>query len=174
MSRYNEQRLAKRQQFSEQNRNNSFRLAVGLVLVVGVLVIGFLAFGQSERVSSKGKQVVAVNNEVRIPLSEVSDGNAKFYRYRATNNAVVRFFVIKSSDGIYRAAADACDVCFRGKMGYHQQGDDMVCRKCGRHFPSKAVNEVTGGCNPDGIPRAIQGSDLVIQTAELEQRTALF
>jgi uncharacterized membrane protein len=82
--------------------------------------------------------------------------------------------VIKSSDGVYRAAAEACDVCFRDKKGYHQEGDDLVCNKCGRHFASKDVNEVTGGCNPDGIPRAIQASDLVIQTAELEQRTTLF
>lgn len=171
---HNEQRLAKRQQFSGRNQNNSFRWAVGMVVVAGVLVIAFLAFGQGERADNKGKQVIAVNNEVRIPLSEVSDGNAKFYQYKASNNRLVRFFVIKSSDGVYRAAADACDVCFRGKKGYYQQGDDMVCRKCGRHFPSAAVNEVTGGCNPDGIPRAIQGSNLVIQTAELEQRTVLF
>jgi uncharacterized membrane protein len=174
MSRHNEQRAAKREQFSTQKQNDSFRWTVGLVLVAGALVIGFLAFGQGENVSAKGKQVLAVNNEVRIPLSEVSDGRAWFYRYTTSQNKVVRFFVIKSSDGVYRAAADACDVCFRGKMGYQQQGDDMVCRKCGRHFPSRAVNDVTGGCNPDGIPRAIQGNDLVIQTAELEQRTALF
>jgi uncharacterized membrane protein len=174
MSHNNEQRLAKRQQFAGRNQNNGFRLAIGVVLAVGVLAIGFLAFGQRGGTSGKGKQVIAVNNEVRIPLSEVADGNAKFYQYKARDNKVVRFFVIKSSDGVYRAAADACDVCFRGKMGYQQQGDDMVCRKCGRHFPSNAVNEVTGGCNPDGIPRVVEGNELVIQTAELEQRTTLF
>lgn len=174
MSRHSEQRLAKRQQFASANQNNHFRWAVGVVLFVGVLVIAFLAFGQGEDISSKGQQVVAVNDQIRIPLSEISDGNAKFYRYKASSNQFVRFFVIKSSDGVYRAAADACDVCFRGKKGYHQEGNDMVCRKCGRHFPSAAVNDVTGGCNPDGIPRAIQGNDLVIQTAELERRTVLF
>ena len=174
MSHHSEQRLAKRKQFSSRNQNNSFRVAIGVVLAIAVVVIGFLVFGQSGNASGKGKQVIGVNNEVRIPLSEVGDGNAKFYQYKARNNKLVRFFVIKSSDGVYRAAADACDVCFRGKMGYHQEGDDMVCNKCGRHFPSVAVNEVTGGCNPDGIPRAIQGNDLVIQTAELEQRTTLF
>lgn len=175
MSHFSEQRLAKRKQFSGRKQNNSFRLAIGVVLGLGALVISFLVFGQSGNASSgKGKQVIAVNNQVRIPLSEVSDGNAKFYQYKASDNKIVRFFVIKSSDGVYRAAADACDVCFRDKKGYHQEGDDMVCNKCGRHFPSAAVNEVTGGCNPDGIPRTIQGSDLVIQTAELEQRIALF
>jgi uncharacterized membrane protein len=174
MSHHSEQRLAKRKQFSSRNQNNSFRLAIGAVLAIAALVIGFLVFGQSGNASSKGRQVVAVNNEVRIPLSEVGDGNAKFYQYKANNDKVVRFFVIKSSDGVYRAAADACDVCFREKKGYHQEGDDMVCNNCGRHFPSKAVNEITGGCNPDGIPRTIQGNDLVIQTAELEQRIALF
>ncbi|MDC8451035.1 MAG: DUF2318 domain-containing protein [Nitrospira sp.] len=174
MSQHNQQRLAKRNQFSGRKQNNNFRLAIGVVLALGAVVVGFLAFGQRGNASDKGQQVVAVNNEVRIPLSDVNSGEAKFYQYTASNNKVVRFFVIKSSDGVYRAAADACDVCFRGKMGYHQEGDDMVCKKCGRHFASKDVNEVTGGCNPDGIPRTVQGNNLVIQTAELEQRTVLF
>jgi uncharacterized membrane protein len=75
---------------------------------------------------------------------------------------------------VYRAAADACVVCFREKMGYHQEGNDMVCNKCGKHFPSALVNEVTGGCNPDGIPRTIQGDKLLIATSELEAHAELF
>lgn len=174
MSQHSQQRLAKKNQFSGRKQNNSFRVAIGVVVAVGAVVVGFLAFGQRGNASGKGQQVVPVNNEIRIPLFELSGGEAKFYQYKASNNKVVRFFVIKSSDGVYRAAADACDVCFRGKMGYHQEGDDMVCNKCGRHFASKDVNEITGGCNPDGIPRTVQGNNLVIQTAELEQRTVLF
>lgn len=174
MSHSNQQRLEKKQQFSSTNSgNNNFKMVVGIVIVIGVVIVAFLAYGQRGS-ALRDKQVLGTNNEIRIPLSEVSDGNAKFYQYKAQNSTVVRFFVIKSSDGMYRAAADACDVCFRGKQGYHQEGDDMVCNKCGRHFASKDVNEITGGCNPDGIPRAIQGSDLVIQTAELEKRTSLF
>lgn len=110
---------------------------------------------------------------IQIPLTEVTD-QAKFYEYRAANQKTVRFFVIKSSDGVYRAAADACVVCYREKKGYRQQGDDMVCNNCSKHFPSAYVNEVTGGCNPDGIPRTIQGDKLLIATSDLDARAELF
>ena len=104
----------------------------------------------------------------------MSSGQAKFFEYTASNGKSVRFFVIKSSDGVYRAAADACEVCFRDKKGYHQQGDDMVCNKCGRHFRSKDVNVITGSCNPDGIPRTIQENTIVIAAADLEVRSVRF
>jgi hypothetical protein len=46
---------------------------------------------------------------------------------------------MKSADGVIRAAYDACDVCYRERKGYHQEGDDMVCNNCGRHFPSTSI-----------------------------------
>jgi uncharacterized membrane protein len=114
------------------------------------------------------------SSQIAIPLSEVSAGQVKFYEYKTSSHKKVRFFVMKSSDGVYRAAADACVICYREKAGYHQEGDDMVCNKCRKHFPSAYVNEVTGGCNPDGVPRTIQGDKLVIAASDLEARTELF
>ncbi len=112
--------------------------------------------------------------EIRIPLSDVAGGQAKFFDYTASDNRSMRFFVIKSSDGIYRAALDACDVCYHAKKGYYQQGDDMVCKNCGNHFRSASVNEVSGGCNPIGLQRVIEGEHLVIKAAELENRKSYF
>lgn len=146
-----------------------FAVATAFVALLAYLIL----FG-----SSKSSAVTRLdggsNGEISIPLSDVSDGHAKFYEYAGRGNKPVRFFVIKSSDGVYRAAADACDVCYRSKMGYHQEGDDMVCNKCGRHFPSKDVNIITGSCNPDGIPRSVRADKLVINTADLDARTVLF
>jgi hypothetical protein len=50
----------------------------------------------------------------------------------------------------------------------------MVCNNCRKHFPSALVNEITGGCNPDGIPRKVQGDKLLIAASDLEARTELF
>lgn len=113
------------------------------------------------------------SGRIEIPLAEVTT-QAKFYEYQAADQKKIRFFVIKSSDGVYRAAAAACVVCFRAKRGYHQEGNDMVCNNCRKHFPSAYVNEVTGGCNPDGIPRTIQGDKLLIAASDLEARAELF
>ena len=112
--------------------------------------------------------------DINIPIADVNDGKAKFFDYAASDGRSVRFFVIKSSDGVYRAALDACDICFAGKKGYHQEGDAMICNKCGRQFPSVLVNEVTGGCNPIGLPRTVTGDKLLIKTSELENRKLFF
>jgi len=174
-------RTEKREQFTQSGHSkpklkpNNVLAAVGTLLVLAVVYLAFASPNKSNAVTVV-KPVPAGDSsyEVQIPLSEVGTGQAKFYQYQAANQKTVRFFVIRSSDGVYRAAADACDVCYREKMGYHQQGDDMVCNKCRKHFPSAYVNEVNGGCNPDGIPRTIQGDKLLIAASELEARAELF
>jgi uncharacterized membrane protein len=80
----------------------------------------------------------------------------------------VRYFVLKSSDGVLRAAFDACDVCWPENKGYFQRGDYMVCRNCGRKFASIKVNEVKGGCNPAPLERSVVGEKLVIQMKDIE------
>ena len=75
---------------------------------------------------------------------------------------------------VYRAALDACDTCYHAKKGYHQEGDDMICNNCGLHFHSSQINEVHGGCNPVGLPRTIDGNQLVIKASELESRGTFF
>ncbi|MEK7406177.1 MAG: DUF2318 domain-containing protein [Acidobacteriota bacterium] len=114
------------------------------------------------------------DGHILIPISEVSSGQARFFDYRTADNTLVRFFVMKSSDGVYRAALDTCDVCYAAKKGYHQDGDDMVCRKCRRRFSSAFINEVSGGCNPVGVPRTVEGDSLVIKSSDLEAGKVYF
>ncbi len=179
--RNNDRRAEKKERFAHGHsgpriKPNHILGILGTLLVLAVIYLAFASPNKSSAVTAV-KPVEARNSssgQIQIPLSDVSTGDPKFYEYKASNQKSVRFFVIKSSDGVYRAAADACVVCFREKMGYHQQGNDLVCNKCGKHFPSALVNEVTGGCNPDGIPRTIQGDKLLIAASELEARAELF
>ena len=97
-----------------------------------------------------------------------ADGKAKYFQYR-DGNTLIKYFILKSSDGIIRAAFDACDVCWREGKGYQQQGDNMVCRNCGQRFASVLVNEVKGGCNPAPLKRAIQGNKLVIRVSDIQE-----
>jgi len=113
------------------------------------------------------------SRDIRISISALS-GTAKFFDYKLPDNKPIRFFAIKSSDGAYRAALDACDTCYHAKKGYHQEGDDMICNNCGLHFHSAQINEVHGGCNPVGLPRTIEGNQLVIKASELESRGGYF
>ncbi|MDR3603612.1 MAG: DUF2318 domain-containing protein [Syntrophaceae bacterium] len=97
-----------------------------------------------------------------FPVSEFQDGKAKHFSYKVSPNQSIRFLVIKSSDGVIRAAFDACEVCYRAQKGYVQQGNNMICINCGRKFKSDKVNEVTGGCNPSALKRTLKDSKVFI------------
>lgn len=102
------------------------------------------------------------NGSFALPATAFADGKAKHFVYKHSPNQYVRFFVVKSTDGIVRAAFDACDVCYRHQKGYMQQGDFMVCINCGLKFRTDKVNEVKGGCNPSPLKRVVQGDKIVI------------
>ena len=101
------------------------------------------------------------------PDEVFDDGKARHFSYEAGQNLTIKYFVIKSSDGVIRAAFDACDVCWPAGKGYYQSGDSMVCRNCGRRFASVLVNEVMGGCNPAPLSRKIVDGNVVIQRADI-------
>lgn len=96
------------------------------------------------------------------------DGRARHFHYTdAGSDTTITYFVLKSSDGVIRAAFDACDVCWPAGKGYVQDGDEMICRNCGRRFASLRINEVQGGCNPAPLTRALVDGKIVIQVADL-------
>ena len=120
---------------------------------------GFSLFSSHQKVKS-------VDGMVRIPLAKVSDGKAHHYQYNH-NGRTIKFFVVQSSDGVIRAAFDACDVCFPAKKGYSQDGDVMICNNCGRRFHVSRINVEKGGCNPAPLKRTVHGSDLVIAVRDI-------
>jgi uncharacterized membrane protein len=133
-------------------------VCVGLFILMGVLLI-----------DTKGvhSPAVASATEVTYPVEQFADGKARHFEYRLNDGIRIRYFILKSSDGVIRAAFDACDVCWPANKGYYQEGDKMVCRNCGKRFASIKVNEVKGGCNPAPLNRKVLGENLVIQVKEL-------
>ena len=123
-----------------------------------------VASAPRQRISHE--KVTAQNEQFVFHTSDFADGNARYFTYKVSGTAV-NFFVLKSSDGIVRAAFDACDVCYQAKKGYRQAGDLMVCNNCGQTFPSVRVNEEKGGCNPSPLQRTVEGDSLIIQVADV-------
>lgn len=173
-------REQKRAQFSESPKAKSKATpALIAIALVALAVAAYLVISASSDkpattavTSDAGAGAVAAG-DIKIPLSDLSS-KAKFFDYTLTDNKQLRFFVLKSSDGVYRAALDACDTCYHAKKGYHQEGDDMICNNCGLHFHSAKINEVHGGCNPVGLPRMVEGDSLVIKASDLESRRQYF
>jgi uncharacterized membrane protein len=169
----------KKAQFSEgrERKNKTTPILIAIALVLVALGAYLVLSGSSENPTAVPIATTVSGSsdsrDIRIALSDLS-GTAKFFDYKTADNRPMRFFVLKSSDGVYRAALDACDTCYHAKKGYHQEGDDMVCNNCGLHFHSAQINEVHGGCNPVGLPRAIEGNQLVIKASELDGRAGYF
>jgi uncharacterized membrane protein len=173
-------RERKKAEFSEPSQRKSKSTVTLIAVLVVLTAVGvYLVISSSSdnptatAVATNAASSAPDSRDIRIKLSDLS-GTAKFFDYKLSDNKPIRFFVIKSSDGVYRAALDACDTCYHAKKGYHQEGDDMICNNCGLHFHSAQINEVHGGCNPVGLPRTIEGNQLVIKGSELESRGGYF
>lgn len=128
-----------------------------------LICVSFLIISQSgEAAPPKGSPA-----EVTYPVKHFADGKAKHFQYKTDRGLTIKYFVLMSSDGVIRAAFDACDVCWPQGKGYFQKGDYMVCRNCGRRFASVNVNVITGGCNPGTLKRTVVGDKLVIKVEDI-------
>jgi uncharacterized membrane protein len=141
-------------------------LALAAALLVLTLLAHAPAHGFGFSIFSRYEGVRPANGEVTIPVAEVADGEAHYYRLEAQDREI-RFFVVKSSDGVLRAAFDACDVCFRERKGYDQAGDFMICNNCGQRFHSTRINVEKGGCNPAPLNRVYDQKNLRISVADI-------
>ena len=175
----NQTREKKREQFSGNTKSKS-KAWIIIPALIAVALGAYMVFNASSDKPSSST-VTTTNqaasgsqaSDVRIPISEIS-AKAKFFDYNTADKRSVRFFVIKSSDGVYRAALDACDTCFHAKKGYHQEGDDMICNNCGLKFHSSLINKVAGGFNPIGVAGTIEGDQIVIKASDLERGGRFF
>ena len=136
---------------------------IAILICAGLLVFaGFSILRIGEM-----RDAVAVGNQVTHPVNLFEDGRARHFQLDTKGGKSIKYFVLKSSDGVIRAAFDACDVCWASGKGYYQAEDYMVCRNCGKRFASVKVNEVKGGCNPAPLARKVVGGKLVIQVEDI-------
>ncbi|WP_277057417.1 DUF2318 domain-containing protein [Trichlorobacter lovleyi] len=124
--------------------------------------------------SASHKTVQADGSVVKIPLAELQAMQASFYRIELDGKEI-RFFAVKGSDGRIRTALDACDVCYKERKGYQQQGDVMLCRNCNLTFPVDRIGPSSvGGCNPHFLSSQVAGDQLLLPVAELKQGARFF
>lgn len=144
-----------------------------LLLAAGIYFVLHRNNAGSDYIPALPAQAGTAPSKFSYPVADFADGNARFYEYKSPG-ITIRYFILKSSDGVIRAAFDACDVCWREGKGYYQLGDLMICRNCGQKFPSVKVNEVKGGCNPSPLKRSIQGDKVIIQVADILEGSQYF
>lgn len=164
-------RERRREQFVPTARRRTVSVGTAAVIAAGAMLLTAVVFVASTRQSGEEAPrpaVAATGDDVRLDAAQFEDGKARFFTYTTAANKEIRFFVLKSSDGVVRAAFDTCDVCYRARKGYRQAGDTMVCNNCGQVFRSVDVNVLYGGCNPVPLDRTVQGGQVVLTAAALQ------
>ena len=140
-------------------------------VVAGVLTLSVMFLFLS---ATRGAAAAKPVSEVVYPMKTFQNGEARFYSHPTGSGITIKYFILKSSDGVIRAAFDACDVCWREGKGYAQKGDFMICRNCGRRFASVRINDVQGGCNPAPLARSVRGDNVVIQVKDILEGAKYF
>ena len=164
-----EKRQAKKDVVLGTKKNGHLPLIIALVC--SVLIVGGGIYYVSYDRSATAPVAASFSSEntlsqVTFPASLFEDGKARHFEH-VSGNFTIKYFILKSSDGIIRAAFDACDVCWPAGKGYYQEGDFMVCRNCGRRFASIRVNEVKGGCNPAPLNRKVENEKIIIEVKDI-------
>jgi uncharacterized membrane protein len=162
--------VSKRNRFL-QKKSHPLRGLVLLVISAAIVIVGGLLYSQR---SMEPESVAASHGEIVYPIGQFEDGKAKHFKFKTHEGITISYFVVRSSDGVIRAAFDACDVCWPAGQGYYQEGDFMVCRNCGQRFVSDKINEIRGGCNPAPLKRRVVDGHLIIEERDLLEGKAYF
>ena len=162
----------KREIVTKERKEDKKTTIVGLaVAALAVAIAGFFIFAGG---AGGFKAVTAEAGVVRIPVGEVDDGKAHFFKY-TDGGKEIGFFLVRGSDGAIHTAFDACDVCFREKKGYVQDGDFMICRNCNKKFAIVRIGpHAVGGCNPSYLPHTEANGNAVFSVADLKAGARYF
>jgi uncharacterized membrane protein len=152
----------------KRQRRWSFAAAILCVLVVVSLAAEF-AYTQAMNAQTPAKMLTAQGNQVRIPLSDLTDSSLHFYN-ADVNGTAIRFLVIHQINGNYATALDACQIC--GRAGYRQDGQNIVCRNCGASIYAPSIGD-RGGCNPIPVKSHIDAGELVVDLSALTDANAM-
>jgi uncharacterized membrane protein len=116
----------------------------------------------------------SVYHDVGIPLDQLGP-EAQYYTY-TFGGADVRFFGQLDGAGQVHVALDACDTCYSAKLGFHQDGDRMVCNSCGKDFPIDEIgtDNIPGGCWPSYVPFELKDGLVRVGTDFLDGKAYMF
>lgn len=134
------------------------------------LVTAEFIYAKSVSALSPATEVAFVNGEVKIPLSQLSDGD--LHRYLVRDHATtVRFWLYKKPDGNIATVFDACEIC--GPVGFYKGPHGVICKNCASPLNAQSIG-TTGGCNPVPLKAATEGDTVVIQEGDVAAGDRLF
>ena len=150
----------------------AFKPMATLRIMMLWLAISLLA--GCERQAPEHPIVVPRGDRVSIPLAAVNDGGVHFFTFKHQGKNV-NFFVRTDGSGKLQAHFDACYSCFKYKLGYVHEGDQVVCIACRIGYNlADVVWDYIGACAPINLKSRIAGQHMVIKRTWLEKGERFF
>lgn len=120
-------------------------------------------------------EVVEVQGEfLDLGLSSESIPPVRFYTYKSDGRNV-NFFVRKDREGTLRTHFDACYSCFKYKLGYVPEGNEVVCRACRIGYDlDEPIWDFVGPCAPITLSSKASAGRIRIKKRDLEKGTQFF
>ncbi|TFB08192.1 DUF2318 domain-containing protein [Candidatus Atribacteria bacterium MT.SAG.1] len=134
------------------------------------------SLSEVEFIGENGEEVSLVDEQLELDVKIFDDNLVHYYHTELPNGKIIYFFVVKDKTGIYRAAANACQICFDARMGFRQEDNFMVCSACGNKYSLEKIATEKGGCNPGPINPNLEVKDgkVVIKQSDLKQVAEFF
>jgi high-affinity iron transporter len=142
----------------------------GFSFVFIALVTAEFIYAKSVSALSPATEVSFTNGQVKIPLTQVADGD--LHRYQAQENGTeIRFWLYQKPDGKVATVFDACEIC--GAVGFYKSGNLIVCKNCAAPINPQSLGG-KGGCNPVPLKATQTTDSVIIQEADIAAGGRMF
>lgn len=151
---------------AKRERLYRYGAVVSSILVLVPVAVAYAIETMPKEVPAP-EPVAREGDDLVVPLQELDGGKLKRFGV-VMGGRTVRFLAMKTADGKYRTAVDACEMC--GAFGYVQdeKSGNLVCLNC-----AAEINPLTmghkGGCNPIPLDSHGDGSTLRVAVRDLEK-----
>jgi high-affinity iron transporter len=134
------------------------------------MVTAEFIYEKSVSALSPAAEVTFTNGSLKLPLSQVSDGD--LHRFQAKENGTeIRFWLYQKPDGKIATVFDACQIC--GAVGFYKSDHGVVCKNCAAPINPQSVG-TAGGCNPVPLKATQTADSIIIQEADIAAGTRMF
>ena len=152
-------------------RTTSHKMAFNKMLIVW-LALPMMAGCEGQ--APEHPLVMPEADRVNIRLAAVNNGGVHFFTYKHGEKNI-NFFVRTDGSGQLQAHFDACYSCFKYKLGYVREGNQVVCIACRIGYNlDDVVWDYVGAFAPINLNSRIAGNQLVIKRSRLEKGERFF
>lgn len=162
-----ERRLIK----AKANRERNYRYGAVISTLAVLVFVGIVYAREVEPKGVPPAEDVSIKDDAAVcPLQRLEDGRLHHFQL-PIEGKMVRFLAMKTSDGKYRTALDACNIC--GTFGYVQKGKNLLCLNCSAEISPLTLGN-SGGCNPVPLESTVTVDQLYIPLKVLEKESSPF